>query len=175
MMRVTATVALLNLVSMAPRLNIRCSVLQVQKHMDLMQQQKETVAMDKLRQLMPQLGDMVRAVALSKTEWDIDKAVAMLRSFQVVHLDKLNTLNKVSMETSAMQQWLQASSCRLIPQMHGCECTSHHPTPDILQYKTLRSTYYCRSSFSGSQIISGMPVVDLMLLLIRHFSQTTSA
>lgn len=66
----------------------------VQKHMDLMQQQKEAAAMDKLRQLMPQLGDMVRALALSKAEWDIDQAVAMLRSFQVSHLDKVNTLNK---------------------------------------------------------------------------------
>lgn len=51
--------------------------------------------MEKLRQLMPQLGDMVRALALSKAEWDIDQAVAMLRSFQVSHLDKVNTLNKV--------------------------------------------------------------------------------
>lgn len=63
--------------------------------MDLMQQQKEAAAMDKLRQLMPQLGDMVRALALSKAEWDIDQAVSMLRSFQVSHLDKVNTLNKV--------------------------------------------------------------------------------
>jgi hypothetical protein len=52
--------------------------------------------MDKLRQLMPQLGDMVRALALSKADWDIDQAVSMLRSFQVSHLDKVNTLNKVS-------------------------------------------------------------------------------
>lgn len=74
---------------------IDCTLLQVQRHMDLMQQQKEAAAMDKLRQLMPQLGDMVRALALSKAEWDIDKAVAMLRSFQVSHLDKVNTLNKV--------------------------------------------------------------------------------
>lgn len=63
--------------------------------MDLMQQQKEAAAMEKLRQLMPQLGDMVRALALSKAEWDIDQAVAMLRSFQVSHLDKVNALNKV--------------------------------------------------------------------------------
>jgi hypothetical protein len=70
-------------------------VMQVQKHLDIMQQQKENAAMDKLRQLMPQLGDMVRALALSKAEWDIDRAVAMLRSFQVAHLDKVNTLNKV--------------------------------------------------------------------------------
>ncbi len=73
--------------------------MQVQKHMDLMQQQKETAAMDKLRQLMPQMGDMVRALALAKADWDIDQAVAMLRSFQVAHLDKVNTLNKVGVAT----------------------------------------------------------------------------
>jgi hypothetical protein len=70
--------------------------------MDLMQQQKEAAAMDKLRQLMPQLGDMVRALALSKADWDIDQAVSMLRSFQVSHLDKVNTLNKVSSRASTM-------------------------------------------------------------------------
>jgi hypothetical protein len=68
---------------------------QVQQHMDRMQQQKEQVAMDKLRQLMPQMGDVVRALALAKSEWDIDRAVSMLRSFQVAHLDKVNALNKV--------------------------------------------------------------------------------
>lgn len=66
----------------------------VQQHLDRMQQQKETVAMDKLRLLVPQMGDKVRALALAKTEWDIDAAVAMLRRFQVAHLDKLNGINK---------------------------------------------------------------------------------
>eukprot|EP00879_Flechtneria_rotunda_P025828 GHRR01027480.1.p1 GENE.GHRR01027480.1~~GHRR01027480.1.p1 ORF type:complete len:361 (+),score=132.96 GHRR01027480.1:358-1440(+) len=71
-----------------------CWALQVQQHLDRMQQQKEAVAMDKLNLLMPQIGDMARAVALAKSDWDIDNAVNMLRSFQVAHLDKLNTLNK---------------------------------------------------------------------------------
>lgn len=71
------------------------AAVQVQQHLDRMQQQKEQMAMDKLRQLMPQLGDVARALALSKNEWDIDKAVSMLRSFQVAHLDKINALNKV--------------------------------------------------------------------------------
>eukprot|EP00775_Hariotina_reticulata_P007910 gene7910-8106_t len=60
----------------------------VQQHLDRMQQQKETVAMEKLRVLMPQLGDMVRAMALANADWDVDQAVNMLRSFQVAHLDK---------------------------------------------------------------------------------------
>lgn len=50
--------------------------------------------MEKLRVLMPQLGDMVRALALAKSDWDLDKAVNMLRSFQVAHLDKVNVMNK---------------------------------------------------------------------------------
>jgi hypothetical protein len=66
-----------------------------------MQQQKETVAMEKLRVLMPQLGDMVRAVALANADWDVDQAVNMLRSFQVAHLDKVNMMNKAS---SVLQQ-----------------------------------------------------------------------
>ena len=69
--------------------------MQVQQHLDRMQQQKEAVAMEKLRVLMPQLGDVVRALALSKADWDLDLAVNMLRSFQVAHLDKINILNKV--------------------------------------------------------------------------------
>lgn len=72
-----------------------CSTVQVQQHLDRMQQQKEAVAMDKLRVLMPQLGDVARALALAKSDWDIDLAVSMLRSFQAAYLDKWNTLNKV--------------------------------------------------------------------------------
>lgn len=86
--------------------------------MDLMQQQKETAAMDKLRQLMPQMGDMVRALALSKSEWDIDQAVAMLRSFQVAHLDKVNTLNKVGVKI-ARQAVLSVGGCEA-----AVRCTS---------------------------------------------------
>lgn len=66
----------------------------VQQHLDRMQQQKEAAAMERLRTLMPQMGDVVRALALSKADWDLDQAVSMLRSFQVAHLDKVNNLNK---------------------------------------------------------------------------------
>lgn len=77
------------------QLMLSASSVQVQQHLDRMQQQKEAVAMEKLRALMPQLGDVVRALALAKADWDIDLAVNMLRSFQVAHLDKLNTLKNV--------------------------------------------------------------------------------
>jgi hypothetical protein len=104
--------------------------------MDRMQQQKETAAMDKLRQLMPQLGDMVRALALSKNEWDIDKAVSMLRSFQVAHLDKVNALNKVrgwggcvrvrsSLEVGVcplLPPWLARAEC--VPVLHTRVCAT---------------------------------------------------
>ncbi|WIA29267.1 hypothetical protein OEZ86_011775 [Tetradesmus obliquus] len=66
----------------------------VQQHMDRMQQQKEAVAMEKLRLLLPQMGDMVRALALARSEWDIDKAVQMLRSFHSANLDKVNLITK---------------------------------------------------------------------------------
>jgi hypothetical protein len=65
--------------------------------MDRMQRQKEAVAMEKLRLLLPQMGDMVRALALAKCEWDIDKAVQMLRSFHSANLDKVNLITKVSL------------------------------------------------------------------------------
>jgi hypothetical protein len=63
--------------------------------MDRMQQQKEAVAMEKLRLLLPQMGDMVRALALARCEWDIDQAVQMLRSFHSANLDKVNQITKV--------------------------------------------------------------------------------
>ena len=68
----------------------------VQKHLNKVQQELEDVAMGKLAALMPQMGDMVRALALSKVNWDVDAALGMLRQFQVANLDHLNALSKVS-------------------------------------------------------------------------------
>lgn len=106
------------------RWSLLCSM-QVQKHMDLMQQQKETAAMDKLRQLMPQMGDMVRALALSKADWDIDQAVSTLRSFQVSHLDKVNMLNKVS-----AGKWIGAGAANSLA---GAACWYRLPTAVCFQ------------------------------------------
>lgn len=113
--------------SMTPCMHVGCCclvlpVLQVQRHMDLMQQQKEAAAMDKLRQLMPQLGDMVRALALSKAEWDIDQAVAMLRSFQVSHLDKVNALNKVGVGGwgATRPPFYVAAAAAAVPSLYCC-------------------------------------------------------
>jgi len=44
---------------------------------------------------MPALGSKLRALALTKTDWDVDAALALLRSFQVSQLDKLNAITKV--------------------------------------------------------------------------------
>jgi hypothetical protein len=43
---------------------------------------------------MPSLGSKLRAFALTKTDWDVDAALALLRSFQVAQLDKLNAITK---------------------------------------------------------------------------------
>jgi hypothetical protein len=71
-----------------------------------MQQQKEAVAMEKLRLLLPQMGDMVRALALARCEWDIDQAVQMLRSFHSANLDKVNQITKVR-RLGASSGWQQ--------------------------------------------------------------------
>lgn len=47
-----------------------------------------------LAALMPALGGRLRAFALAKTEWDVDAALNMLRSFQVAQLDKVNAIIK---------------------------------------------------------------------------------
>jgi hypothetical protein len=47
---------------------------------------------------MPALGGRLRALALTKTDWDVDAALALLRSFQVAQLEKLNVITKVGGE-----------------------------------------------------------------------------
>jgi hypothetical protein len=96
-----------------------CS-LQVQQHLDRMQQQKEAAAMERLRTLMPQMGDVVRALALSKADWDLDQAVSMLRSFQVAHLDKVNNLNKARCLHDSSSAALQLHQ----PCVNGVGCRS---------------------------------------------------
>eukprot|EP00877_Chromochloris_zofingiensis_P010773 jgi/Chrzof1/594/Cz01g21190.t1 len=66
----------------------------VQKHLEKLQQEKEVAALEKLAALMPQMGSMVRALALAECGWDVDEALGMLRQFQVSHLDKLDALSK---------------------------------------------------------------------------------
>ena len=66
----------------------------VEKHNERMQQERETAALEKLAALMPTVGGRLRAFALSKADWDVDAALALLRSFQVAQLDKLNAVNK---------------------------------------------------------------------------------
>jgi hypothetical protein len=68
---------------------------QVAKHMDKLQQEKEHKAAEKLQALMPQLGPSVRALALQECQWDIDRAVLLLRRFSVAHSDELRVLQKV--------------------------------------------------------------------------------
>lgn len=78
---------------------IHCSCLnwpQVQKHFEKLQQEKEESASTKLQSLMPQLGSIVRSLALKETEWNVDKAALLLRRFHVANASKLVILQKVS-------------------------------------------------------------------------------
>jgi hypothetical protein len=56
---------------------------QVAKHMEKQQKEKEARAMERLHLLLPALGPTVRAVALQECNWDEERALTMLRRFQV--------------------------------------------------------------------------------------------
>jgi len=56
---------------------------QVAKHMEKQQKEREARAMERLHLLLPALGPTVRAVALQQCNWDEEKALTMLRRFQV--------------------------------------------------------------------------------------------
>ncbi|GMH39198.1 hypothetical protein BSKO_07096 [Bryopsis sp. KO-2023] len=66
----------------------------VQKHLEKLQLEKEDAAMSKLHGLMPQLGSIVRDLALKETEWCVEKAALLLRRFQVANASKLSQLHK---------------------------------------------------------------------------------
>lgn len=51
--------------------------------MEKQQKEKEARAMERLHLLLPALGPTVRAVALQQCNWDEEKALTMLRRFQV--------------------------------------------------------------------------------------------
>lgn len=67
----------------------------MQKHFEKLQQEKEDAAMSKLQSLMPQLGSIVRDLALKEVDWNVDKAALLLRRFQVSNASKLTLLQKV--------------------------------------------------------------------------------
>ncbi|EFJ51906.1 hypothetical protein VOLCADRAFT_120332 [Volvox carteri f. nagariensis] len=66
----------------------------VQLHAEQMQLEKEKTALQKLSILLPQLGFFVRVVALRETNWDVDKALALLRRFVAENDLKLKALQK---------------------------------------------------------------------------------
>ncbi|GBF97152.1 hypothetical protein Rsub_10339 [Raphidocelis subcapitata] len=78
----------------------------VEKHNERMQTEKENLAVEKLSALMPSLGAKLRAHALAKTDWDVDAALALLRSFQVAQLEKLNAISK---KRKRIQEDIQAA------------------------------------------------------------------
>ncbi|PRW57929.1 RNA-binding 25 [Chlorella sorokiniana] len=66
----------------------------VAKHLEKQQKEKEARAMERLHLLLPALGPTVRAVALQQCNWDEERALTMLRRFQVAKVDELSKLHK---------------------------------------------------------------------------------
>jgi hypothetical protein len=104
--------------------------MQVQKHREKVQQEKEDAAVEKLASLMPQMGGMVRALALTKTNWDVESALSMLRQFQVACLDKLNAVTKVRGTDASHQQLLFLTLPPLPSEMQPANSSKrmHHAT-----------------------------------------------
>ena len=69
--------------------------LQVEKHVEKLQKEKEAKAMEKLQVLVPNVGPAVLALALEECAHDVDHAVVMLRRFQVAKGKELSTIHKV--------------------------------------------------------------------------------
>ncbi|EFN57120.1 hypothetical protein CHLNCDRAFT_143975 [Chlorella variabilis] len=66
----------------------------VAKHLEKQQKEKEARAMERLHLLLPALGPTVRAAALQECNWDEERALTMLRRFQVAKVDELSKLHK---------------------------------------------------------------------------------
>ena len=65
-------------------------VLQVAKHFQKLQQEKEEAARVKLQALMPQFGQKVRNAALEESGFIPEKAALLLRRFHVANASKLS-------------------------------------------------------------------------------------
>lgn len=67
----------------------------VQRHAERMKLEKEQNAVQKLSILLPQLGFFTRIMALRETDWDVDKALVLLRAFSAEKEVQLKVLSKV--------------------------------------------------------------------------------
>ncbi|KAG2450160.1 hypothetical protein HYH02_000262 [Chlamydomonas schloesseri] len=66
----------------------------VQQHAERMQQEKEQNSLQKLAVLLPQLGFFSRLMALQETDWDVDRALGLLRKFVAENDLKLKAIHK---------------------------------------------------------------------------------
>lgn len=66
----------------------------VAKHAEAMQNEKESRAMAKLAALVPHLSAATQAVALQESDWNDERALAMLRQFISAYPDELRKLRK---------------------------------------------------------------------------------
>uniref|UniRef100_A0A7R9YWH1 Uncharacterized protein n=1 Tax=Chlamydomonas euryale TaxID=1486919 RepID=A0A7R9YWH1_9CHLO len=72
----------------------RSSESMVSKHQEMMQAEKENIAVEKLSALMPQLGPLVRVAALKECIFDVEMAVQFLRRFSTENEEPLKALQK---------------------------------------------------------------------------------
>ncbi len=61
--------------------------------------------MEKLAALMPQMGPAVRVLALKEAVFDVETALAVLRSFQSQNDEALRALHKVGLLARGLVSW----------------------------------------------------------------------
>lgn len=68
----------------------------VQRHDRMMQEASQARAMEKLRALLPTFSAATCRLALKEANWDVEEAVAMIRTFQAERDAEVTSLQKVS-------------------------------------------------------------------------------
>lgn len=82
------------------------SFVQVAKHLDKLQKNKEDAAVAKLKALMPHVGPVAREMALQECGWDTERALALLRKFALSNAQELSTIQKVVKSGRSGRFWV---------------------------------------------------------------------
>jgi hypothetical protein len=70
--------------------------MQVQQRAEQLQKQKEEASLQQIALLVPDLGIKTHILALTQHNWNVNEAVATLKTFAAEAADKLAPLQKVS-------------------------------------------------------------------------------